>query len=70
MGDFYETKHSKRDDYRKMVHYLKKDRPLTSDIRRRNYKVITTSTQEIKDCRLESELERLRLKDRNSAFYL
>lgn len=56
MSNFYSTKNNKREDYNKMVHYLKKDRPLTSDIRRRNYKVITTeNVQEIEKYRTESE---------------
>lgn len=55
MSNFYTTKQHKRDDYKKMVHYLKNDRPLTSDIRRRNYKVITTdSIQEIDKYRAHS----------------
>ena len=71
MGNFYDTKHGKGDNYKKMVHYLKNDRPLTSDIRRRNYKVITTdSIQHIKKYRTKSELERVNLKSNNSSFYL
>ena len=55
MSNFYTTKQHKRDDYKKMVHYLKNDRPLTSDIRRRNYKVITTENiQEIDKYRAHS----------------
>jgi hypothetical protein len=71
MSNFYDTKHLKRDDYNKMVHYLKNDRPLTSDIRRRNYKIVTTeSIQEIKKYRAQSEAERLTLKHANHDFYL
>ncbi len=40
MCQFYESKHSKKTEYDGMVENLKYDRPLTSKIRRRNYKVI------------------------------
>jgi hypothetical protein len=70
MSNFYDTKHGKRDDFKKMVHFLKSDRPLTSDIRRRNYKVITQdNVQEIRNYRVQSEMERVRLKKSNLAFY-
>ena len=39
-----------------MIHHLKNDRPLTSDIRRKNYKVISTENiQEITKYRTYSE---------------
>lgn len=40
MSQFYESKHSKKTEYDEMVDNLKYDRPLTSNIRRKNYKVI------------------------------
>ena len=40
MSGFYNSKAKKKTEYKKMVLYLKNDRPLTSEIRRRNYKMI------------------------------
>lgn len=40
MSGFYKTKATKKEDYQKMVFFLKNDRPFTSDIRRRNYKMV------------------------------
>ena len=70
MSNFYTTKHHKRDDYKKMVQFLKNDRPLTSDIRRRNYKLVTSdSIQEIDKYRAHSEMERVGIKYSNASFY-
>ena len=71
MSNFYTTKQHKRDDYKKMVHYLRNDRPLTSDIRRRNYNVITSgSIQDIDKYRAQSEMERVLIKNSNVSFYM
>lgn len=71
MGNFYQTKNNKKEDYEKMVFYLKKDRPLTSNIRRSNYRVISAGNiQEINKYRSMSEKERLNLKNKNNEFYL
>jgi hypothetical protein len=40
MNGFYNSKNRKKTDYKKMVLFLKQDRPLTSEIRRKNYKMI------------------------------
>lgn len=40
MSNFYHSKSAKITDYEKMVQFLKNDRPMTSSIRRKNYKVI------------------------------
>lgn len=54
-----------------MVDNLKYDRPLTSNIRRRNYKIIgKESLNSIKRYRVKSELERISLKKKNYEFYL
>lgn len=40
MSNFYKAKATKKEDYQKMVYFLKNDRPFTSEIRRKNYKII------------------------------
>lgn len=71
MSNFYTTKHHKRNDYKKMVQFLKNDRPLTSDIRRRNYELVTSDNiQEIDKYRARSELERVNIKSSNASFYI
>ena len=49
MSNFYQSKSVKKSDYEKMVQFLKNDRPMTSSIRRKNYKVI--GQQQIKGVR-------------------
>lgn len=47
-----------------MVLYLKNDRPLTSEIRRRNYKMIgETQLKDVKQYRNCSEKDRVRIRD-------
>lgn len=56
MTGFYQFKSNKKEDYKKMVYHLKNDRPLTSDIRRKNYKVIGQEyIQEVRKYRVYSE---------------
>ena len=40
MTGFYDSKTNKQKDYTRMAFYLKNDRPLTCDIRRKNYKIV------------------------------
>ena len=71
MSNFYTTKQYKRNDYKKMQHFLKNDRPLTSDIRRRNYDVVKTGNiQNIEKYRAQSEMERVHIKNGNVGFYM
>lgn len=71
MSNFYKAKQHKCDDYKKMVHYLKNDRPLTSDIRRRNYQVISSGNiPDIDKYRAQSEMERVHIKQSNVSFYM
>ena len=66
MSGFYDSKASKKSEYKKMILFLKNDRPLTSDIRRRNYKMIGESQLKgVKQYRNFSEKERLKLRDGN-----
>lgn len=71
MSNFYKTKSHHKQDYEQMVFHLKKDRPLTSDIRRKTYRVISEDNiQDIKKYRSMSEQERMKLKHKNYEFYL
>ena len=54
-----------------MVDNLKYDRPLTSNIRRRNYKVIgKESLSSINKFRYKSEQERISIIKKNHEFYM
>jgi hypothetical protein len=57
MSGFYDSKATKKEDYKKMVMFLKKDRPLTSEIRRKSYKMIGESNlEDVKKYRCLSEI--------------
>lgn len=71
MSQFYRSKHSKKSEYEAMVGNLKYDRPTTSKIRRKNYKVIGRgSVQTIKRSRVYSEHERVSVRRKQHQFYM
>lgn len=70
MATFYETKHSKKMMYDEMVENLKYDRPLTSELRRKNYTVLGKETlNPIKQYREVSEQERKKIRQASIEFY-
>lgn len=71
MSGFYESKSAKKTDYESMVTYLKNDRPLTSSIRRKNYKLVgRQNIKGVRQYRNLSEKERMKMKEANYEFYM
>jgi hypothetical protein len=67
MTNFRQTKSCKKKQYDTMVDFLKHDRPLTSKLRRSNYKIVGSNEHlsELKRYRIESEKQRKQLLKKN-----